>query len=194
MLIACFDDRSHTANLLFAHALAGDWERQTDQTINESSRRRIVTADDEQRTVVVRETTIQATDKTRVLGSATLLAGAIVQIAEGDYSLATQAGYVVSIGKSASIDIGQSLTEKIGQLRSSVAGARQDIIAPVVWVGSQQLNVMQLMLDTLDVVQELAKQTVQHNHANTGAPINAAEITATGTTGSLQEKYRSVIG
>jgi len=175
--------------------VAGDWERQTDQTINESSLRRIVTADDEQRTVVMRETTIQATDKTRVLGSATLLAGAIVHIAEGDYSLATQAGYVVSVGKSASIDIGQSLTEKIGQLRSSVAGARQHIIAPVVWVGSQQLNVMQLMLDTLDVVQELAKQTAQHNHANTGAPINAAEITATGNkSGALQEKYRSVIG
>ncbi|KGA39928.1 protein phage [Pectobacterium odoriferum] len=175
--------------------VAGDWVRQTDQAINESSMRRIVTADDEQRTIVTRETTIQATDKTRVLGTATLLAGAIVQIAEGDYSLATQAGYVASVGKSATIDIGQSLMEKIGQIRSSIAGARQDIIAPVVWVGSQQINVMQLMLDTLDVVQELAAQTAAHTHANTGTPLNAAAIAATGTrSGALQTKYRPVIG
>ncbi|ARA78557.1 hypothetical protein B5S52_15585 [Pectobacterium brasiliense] len=175
--------------------VAGDWVRQTDQAINESSMRRVVTADDEQRTIVTRETTIQATDKTRVLGTATLLVGAIVQIAEGDYSLATQAGYVASVGKSASIDIGQSLMEKIGQIRSSIAGARQDIIAPVVWVGSQQINVMQLMLDTLDVVQELAAQTAAHTHVNTGTPLNAAAITATGTrSGALQTKYRPAIG
>ncbi|PWC11633.1 hypothetical protein [Brenneria corticis] len=175
--------------------VAGDWERQTDQTISESSMRRVVTADDEHRTIVTRETTIQATDKTTVLGTATLLAGAIVQIAEGDYSLATQAGYVASVGKSATVDIGQNLMEKIGQIRSSIAGARQDIIAPVVWVGSQQINVMQLMLDTLDVVQELAAQTAAHTHVNTGAPLNAAAIAATGTkSGALQKKYSPVIG
>ncbi|QTF10023.1 hypothetical protein HC231_20435 [Brenneria izadpanahii] len=175
--------------------VAGDWERQTDQTINESSMRRVVTADEESRTIVARETTIQATDKTTVLGTATLLAGAIVQIAEGDYSLATQAGYVASVGKSATVDIGQNLMEKIGQIRSSIAGARQDIIAPVVWVGSQQINVMQLMLDTLDVVKELAKQTASHTHNNTGTPLNAPAIAATGTkSGALQTKYSPVIG
>ncbi|MFE8047609.1 hypothetical protein [Brenneria goodwinii] len=175
--------------------VAGDWERQTDQTISESSMRRVVTADEESRTIVARETTIQATDKTTVLGTATLLAGAIVQITEGDYSLATQAGYVASVGKSATVDIGQNLMEKIGQIRSSIAGVRQDIIAPVVWVGSQQINVMQLMLDTLDVVQELAAQTAAHTHVNTGTPLNAAAIAATGTkSGALQKQYSPVIG
>jgi len=40
---------------------------------------------------------VQATDKTTVPGKVTLLACAIVQIAQGDYSLATQANYVASI-------------------------------------------------------------------------------------------------
>jgi len=38
--------------------VAGDWERQTNQTVRESSMRREITADDEIRKVVVRETTV----------------------------------------------------------------------------------------------------------------------------------------
>ncbi|MGL9721153.1 MAG: hypothetical protein ACR5LE_11825, partial [Symbiopectobacterium sp.] len=175
--------------------VAGDWERQTDQSIKESSMRRDITADEEKRTVVARETTIQSTDKTTVLGTATLLAGAVVQIAQGDHSLATQACYVASVGKSATWDVGQDLIEKIGNIRRSIAAQRQELIAPVVWVGNQQINVMQLMIDTLDVVQELAEQTATHTHANTGAPVNANAIAATGTKSSaLQIKYSPVIG
>lgn len=175
--------------------VAGDWERQTDQSIKESSMRRDITADEENRTVVARDTTIQATDKTTVLGTSTLLAGAVVQIAQGDYSLATQAGYVASVGKSATWDVGQDLIEKIGNIRRSIAAQRQELIAPVVWVGNQQINVMQLMIDTLDVVQELAEQTATHTHSNTGAPVNANAIAATGTkSNALQTKYSPVIG
>lgn len=175
--------------------VAGDWERQTDQTIKESSMRRDITADEESRTIVARETTVQATDKTTVLGTSTLLAGAVVQIAQGDYSLATQSGYVASVGKSATWDVGQDLIEKIGNIRRSIAGQRHELIAPVVWVGNQQINVMKLMIDTLDVLQELATQTASHTHANTGAPVNASAIAATGTKSSaLQTKYSPVIG
>lgn len=42
---------------------AGDWVRQTDQTISETSMVRMVKADSEQRELVSRETTIKATDK-----------------------------------------------------------------------------------------------------------------------------------
>ncbi|PHM68255.1 protein phage [Xenorhabdus sp. KJ12.1] len=45
----------------------GSWIRQTDQTINESSMHREIKADTETRSVVARDTTIQATDKTLVL-------------------------------------------------------------------------------------------------------------------------------
>lgn len=175
--------------------VAGDWERQTDQVIRETSMSRVVTADDETRTLVARETTVQATDKTTVLGKATLLAGAIVQIAQGDYSLATQSNYVASVqGNSETTVVGQ-LIEKVGQLRSSVAATRQEVIAPVVWIGSQSINVCQLMLDTLDVVKQLAQLTAAHTHNNTGTPLNALAITDTGTKATtLKEKYDPVIG
>ncbi|MEG0056788.1 hypothetical protein [Hafnia sp.] len=181
---------------------AGDWVRQTDQTISESSMVREVTADDEKRTVVARETLVKATDKTTVIGTAKLMAGAIVQVTTGDYALATQGNYVANITGNAStkvgggldLDVSKSLIEKVGAIRQSVAKAKQEIIAPTVWVGSQAINVMQLMLDTLDVVKQLAQQTAQHTHKETGAPLNAADIQATGATAdSLNGKYKPII-
>ncbi|WP_414162515.1 hypothetical protein ACMF5E_24215 (plasmid) [Salmonella enterica subsp. enterica serovar Strathcona] len=174
---------------------AGDWERKTDQAIRESSMTREIQADEETRTLVARTTTVQATDKTSVLGTSTLLAGAVQHIAEGDYSVATQGNLVASVGGDATTAVAGSLMEKIGKIRSSIAAARQDIIAPVVWVGSQQINVMALMLETLEVVQELAQQTAAHTHSNTGAPQNAQAISAAGTKSSqLKAKYAPVIG
>lgn len=175
--------------------VAGDWERQTDQAIRETSMSRVITADDETRTLVARETTVQATDKITVLGTASLMAGAIQQVTSGDYALASGGNLVTSIAKDASLQAGGSLTEKIAQLRQSIAGTRQEVIAPVVWVGSQSINVMQLMLDTLDVIQQLAQQTASHTHSGTGAPQNASAISAAGTSAAtLQTKYKPVIG
>lgn len=181
----------------------GSWNRETDQSINEASMLRIIKADKEQRELVARETTVQATDTLTVLGTRKLLAGAIQQLSEGDYSIATSSNYVASIEKDMTLDVGQNSTiivgqkliEKVGQIKQSIAGAQQQIIAPVVWIGSQQINVAQLMIDTLDVVKELAELTAAHTHSNTGAPINAAAIKGTGTkSDTLNKKYSPVIG
>ncbi|MDX7667337.1 hypothetical protein [Enterobacter cloacae] len=182
--------------------LAGDWVRQTDQTISETSMARVVKADTEQRELVSRETTVKATDKITVLGTSTLLAGAIQQVCTGDYSQAVN-NRVASIGGNDETDIagsqtvttGKDLIEKIGQIRKSVAAVQQQIIAPVVWIGSGTINVAQLMLDTLDVVKELAEQTASHTHSNTGTPTNEGAIRDTGTKAdTLNGKYSPVIG
>ena len=181
---------------------AGDWVRQTDQTISETSMARVIKADTEQRELVSRETTVKATDKITVLGTSTLLAGAIQQVCTGDYSQAVN-NRVASIGGNDETDIagsqsvttGKDLIEKIGQIRKSVAAVQQQIIAPVVWIGSGTINVAQLMLDTLDVVKELAEQTASHTHSNTGAPTNAGAIRNTGAKAdTLNGKYSPVIG
>ena len=78
------------------------------------------------------------------------------------------------------VKTGKDLIEKIGQIRKSVAAVQQQIIAPVVWIGSGTINVAQLMLDTLDVVKELAEQTASHTHSNRGTPTNAGSIRNTG--------------
>jgi hypothetical protein len=177
--------------------------RQTDQTISETSMARTVKADTESRELVSRETTIKATDKTTVLGTASLMAGAIQQISAGSFSQAVKGNALTvvegeaktDVGKSQTITTGQDLIEQIGQIRKSVAAVQQQIIAPVVWIGSGTVNVAQLMLDTLDVVKQLATQTASHTHSNTGTPTNASAITATGSSAdNLNQKYSPVIG
>ncbi|KAA1047294.1 phage baseplate assembly protein V [Pseudocitrobacter sp. 73] len=182
--------------------VAGDWVRKTDQTIDETSMARSVKADKETRELVSRETTVKATDKITVLGTATLMAGAIQRVCTGDYSQAVQGSRLASIGGNDETEItgskkviaGADLIEQIGKIRKSVAAVKQEIIAPSVWIGSGAINVAQLMLDTLDVLKELATQTAAHTHSNTGAPVNASAITATGATATtLSGKYSPVI-
>ncbi len=94
-------------------------------------------------------------------GSSTLMAGAIQQVCMGDYSQAVnnrvasiRGNDETDIAGSQSVTTGKDLIEKIGQIRKSVAAVQQQIIAPVVWIGSGTINVAQLMLD---VVKELAE-------------------------------------
>lgn len=181
---------------------AGDWVRKTDQAISESSASRSITADTEQRELVSREATVKAADKTTVIGTHTLMAGALQQVSAGDFSQAVKGSRVTTAGSaqdditgSAELTVGQSLTEQIGQIRKSVAGMKQEIIAPVVWIGSGQINVAQLMIDTLDVVKQLAEQLASHTHPDTGQPTNSAAIAATGTRAdALSAKYSPIIG
>lgn len=197
--------------------VAGDWERQTDQVIRENSMSRIITADDETRTLVARETTVQATDKITVLGTATLLAGAVVHISEGDYSVGTSGNLTVNCSKDNSVSVGQNatreiggklndtikgnaditvsgaLTEKITGIRRSVAAA-QELIAPVVKLGSEEINVLTLLTDTLDVVNELARVCASHTHPNVGTSPQAGEFTtAAQKSTELKEKYSPLI-
>lgn len=182
---------------------AGDWVRQTDQAISETSMVRTVKADTESRELVSRETTIKATDKTSVIGTSILMAGAIQQVSTGKFSQAIQGSRLATVGGSdemavaenVTVTIGKNLTEQIGQIRKSVAAVQQQIIAPVVWIGSGSINVAQLMLDTLDVVKQLAEMTASHTHSNTGTPTNAGDIRSTGTKAdTLNGKYSPVIG
>ncbi|QTC51113.1 hypothetical protein H0Z11_04345 [Pantoea agglomerans] len=182
---------------------AGDWERQTDQAIRETSMSREVKADTEKRELVSRETTVKATDRTTVIGTASLMAGAIQHVTTGSYSVAAQQSQLITVGGnaetdvtgSAAIKVGQALTEKIGQLRQSIAGTRQEIIAPVVWIGSEKVNVAQLMLDTVALVQQLADQLASHTHPSTGQPTNSSAIAQSGQqAAALSTKYSPVIG
>lgn len=90
---------------------------------------REVKADTESRELVSCETLIKASDKTSVLGTATLLAGAIQQVATGDFSTGINGNHLTTVGGDtetditggAAITVGKALSEKVGQLRQSIA-------------------------------------------------------------------------
>lgn len=188
---------------------AGDWERQTDQDIRETSMTRTVKADNETRELVTRETTVKATDKTTVLGTATLLAGVIQQVATGDYAIAAGGKYLASIkgdaeteidGRQSSkvagninIETGGALTEKIAALRKSVA-AGQQVIGQTVHIGTESTNALTMLLDTIDLLAELASQCASHTHPGTGAPNQASAFTQTATKADVTRgKYEQII-
>ncbi|EHL2774626.1 hypothetical protein KCB90_005478, partial [Salmonella enterica subsp. enterica serovar Hvittingfoss] len=98
--------------------------------------------------------------------------------------------------QNATHNVAQTLEEKIGQIKKSVAGQMQQIIAPQVWFGSSTINTLNLMLELCDTVQQLAQQTAQHSHTSygTSAPTNSSSISATASAaGSLKTKYSTVI-
>lgn len=181
---------------------AGDWVRQTCQTISETSMARTIKVDTESRDLVSRETIVSATDSTTVIGTAKLMAGAVQHITTGDYSQAIGKSRLASIGGndeteisgSKNITVGSDLIEQIGKIRKSVTAIKQEIIAPTVWIGNESINIAQLMIDTLDVVAKLAEATASHTHQNTAIPTNAEAIRATGQKAvTLNKKYSPVI-
>ncbi len=189
---------------------AGDWVRQTDQTISETSMARTVKADTERRELVSRETTVKATDKITVLGTATLMAGAIQQVSAGDFSQAVKGNRLASItgneeteiagqqstkvAGAMNVDVGGTLTEKIAALRKSVAAGGQQIMGPTVHIGSEGVNTLTMMLDTIDLLAELAQQCASHSHPSVGTPTNAAAFNQTAAkAGQTRSKYQNII-
>ncbi|HHP5906473.1 hypothetical protein E4179_22355 [Citrobacter freundii] len=187
----------------------GHMQRTTDQTIAETSMHREVKADTEQRTITQRDTVIHAADTTKVMGPAKLLAGAIQQASTGDYAIGTQANYVAHVGQNATTEIGgnqsvkvtgninteaAALTEKIAGLRKSVAAAGQQVMGPTVHIGSENVNALQMLLETIDLVKELATACASHTHPSTGTPTNATSFTGTATkAGDTRTKYQGII-
>ncbi|HBM2908075.1 TPA: hypothetical protein LVL19_003582 [Klebsiella michiganensis] len=180
---------------------AGSWQRQTDQAIEESSRTRSVSSDSEIRNTGQRETTVLGTDNTTVIGTSSLLAGAIVQIADGAWSVGASgdittrcAGRSETVAANAALNVGGDLSEKITGIRSSAAAVQQ-LLAPSIVIGSLETNLMRLFTDMLDVIEELATLTADHSHPDTSAPTNAAALHANAARpGTLRDKYGSFIG
>lgn len=189
---------------------AGDWVRQTDQTISETSMTRTVKADTERRELVSRETTVKATDKITVLGTATLMAGAIQQVSAGDFSQAVKGNRLASItgneeteiagqqstkvAGAMNVEVGGTLTEKIAALRKSVAAGGQQIMGPTVHIGSEGVNTLTMMLDTIDLLAELAQQCASHSHPSVGTPTNADAFNQTvAKAGKTRSKYQNII-
>lgn len=188
----------------------GSWQRETDRAICEKSTDRTIENTTETRTSTTRNVTVKADSTMTVLGTHKLMSGHILHLADGDYAVAAS-GKLAQHAASAELDVTgdwttttqnathnvtQTLEEKIGKIKKSVAGQMQQIIAPQVWFGSSTINTLNLMLELCDTVQQLAQQTAQHNHTSNGSspPTNNSSISATASAaGNLKAKYSAVI-
>lgn len=157
----------------------GNWLRQTDGKIQDKAIEREVEAltNSEQfqshsANVDDHSTeTVGGIKKIEALGALKLLSG-------GSASLAAIDDLHQATGRDLNLVVGQKMNATVGgDLQERIQGIRRSI-APKTWLGSEGVNVLQVLCDLLDLVEQMNLQIAGHVHGATPLPSNAALFTA----------------
>ena len=169
----------------------GNWLRQTDGKIQDKAIEREVEALDNAerfqnhtRTVDDHSTeSVGGVKKIEAMGALKLLSGGSASLAAvDDLHQATGRDLNLVVGQKLNATVGGDLQEQIQGLRKSVSGISQRLQAPKTWLGSESVNVLQVLCDLLDLVQEMNIQLAGHTHGPTPPPSNAAAFTSDAAT------------
>ncbi|NWD47801.1 hypothetical protein [Pseudomonas gingeri] len=165
----------------------GNWLRQTDGKIQDKAIEREVEALDNTerfqnhtRTVDDHSTeSVGGIKKIEALGALKLLSGGSASLAAvDDLHQATGRDLNLVVGQKHNATVGGDMQEKIQGLRNSVAGINQRLVAPKNYVGSESVNIFQVLCDTLDLIEQMADQIATHVHGSSPVPTTAAAFTA----------------
>ena len=151
----------------------GNWLRQTDGKIQDRAIEREVEAlentesfQNHTRTVDDHSTeSVGGIKKIEALGALKLLSGGSASLAAvDDLHQATGRDLNLVVGQKHNATVGGDMQEQIQGLRKSVAGISQRLQAPKTWLGSESVNVLQVLSDLLDLVQQMNTQLAAHTH------------------------------
>ena len=160
----------------------GNWLRQTDGRITDMATERNVDAlDNAER---YQNSSVQIDDhsteqvggvkKIEAVGSLKLLSGGSASLAAvDDLHLATGRDLNLVVGQTHNAAIGGNMIEQIRGLRQSVAVISQSMTAPRTWLGSDAVNVLQVLADLIDLIAEMNTAIASHVHGPTPPPTNA---------------------
>ncbi|WP_369301688.1 hypothetical protein [Pseudomonas sp. N2-5-1-1] len=169
----------------------GNWLRQTDGKILDKAIEREVEAmgnteryQSHTRTVDDHSTESVGGIKTlEALGALKLLSGGSASLAAvDDLHQATGRDLNLVVAQKYNATIGGDMAEKIEGLRKSVTAVSQQLQAPKNWIGSEGVNLFQVVCETLDLLQQMNTQLSAHTHGPTPPPGNAAAFTANAAT------------
>ena len=167
----------------------GNWSRQTDGRIQDFSADREVQALDNQEHYQSHSQTVDDHSKETVggvktieaLGAMKLLSGGSMSVAAvDDLHQATGRDLNLVVGDKYNATVGGDMQERIEGLRKSVAGEGQRLVAPKNWIGSETINVLDILSDLISTVEKLSSQLVTHTHGPSPAPNNASAFGACG--------------
>jgi hypothetical protein len=98
------------------------------------------------------------------------------------------------IGKKYNAAVGGDMSERIQGLRESVSQVSQRLVAPKNHLGSDNINIFQVVVDLLNVVQEMNMQLAMHVHPGPNMPPTnaAAFLTNSLKVGGLSENLKSI--
>ena len=160
----------------------GNWLRQTDGKIKDRAIEREVEALDNTeifqnhtRTVDDHSTeSVGGIKKIEALGALKLLSGGYASLAAvDDLYQATGRDFNMVVGQKHNATVGGNMQERIEGLRKSVAGVSQRLVAPKNWIGSESVNLFQVVCDLIDVMEETNLQIAAHIHQPNQPPNNA---------------------
>lgn len=182
----------------------GNWLRQTDGKIKDKAIEREVEALDNTESFQTHTRTVDdhstesvgGIKKIEALGALKLLSGGSASLAAvDDLHQATGRDLNLVVGQKHNATVGGDMEERIEGLRKSVAGAGQRLVAPKNWIGSESVNLFQVVCDLLDLVQEMNIDIASHIHAS-GPVTTTAEKFVLNSVSALAAKdvLNNVIG
>jgi hypothetical protein len=164
----------------------GSWLRQTDGRIRDKSTERVVDSltnveqyQSDVRTVDDHSTeSVGGIKKIEALGALKLLTG-------GSASLAAVDDLGLSTGRDLNQVVGQKLNLTVGgQLLERVQGARRSVAATT-WIGSEGVNVLQVLCDLIDLVVLMNTDLASHTHGASPVPSNAGAFAGHAANGEV---------
>lgn len=152
----------------------GNWLRQTDGKIQDKAIEREVEALDNTesfqnhtRTVDDHSTeSVGGIKKIEALGALKLLSGGSASLAAvDDLHQATGRDLNLVVGQKYNATVGGDMQERIQGLRNSVAGISQQLRAPKNWIGSEDVNLFELVCEILKLLQQMNLKIASHTHS-----------------------------
>ncbi|MFL6968459.1 hypothetical protein ACJ6X8_19700 [Pseudomonas alvandae] len=165
----------------------GNWLRQTDAKITDRASEREVQALDN--TERYQSSQIEVDDHstesvggiktTEALGALKLLSGGSASLAAvDDLHMATGRDLNLVVGQKLNTTVGDDMLERIQGVRESVAASAHIFKAPSIWLGSEAVNVLQVLVNLIDMVEQLNADIAFHKHGPTPPPDNAGSFIA----------------
>lgn len=159
----------------------GNWLRQTDGRIHDKAIERKVEAMDnaeryDSSAVEILDHSTESVGgikKVEALGALKLLSG-------GSASLAAVDDLHQATGRDLNLVVGQKLNSAVGgDMLERIQGIRRSV-APKTWLGSESVNVLQILCDLLDLVEQMNTQLATHKHVPgpMPSPADAADFDA----------------
>ncbi|TWR92085.1 hypothetical protein FJD38_00245 [Pseudomonas saxonica] len=180
----------------------GNWLRQTDGKIKDKAIEREVEALDNTETFQNHTRTVDdhstesvgGIKKIEALGALKLLSGGSASLAAvDDLHQATGRDLNLVVGQKHNATVGGDMQERIQGLRKSVAEISLNLQSPKIWLGSDAINVLRVLCDTLSLVEQLANQIALHTHGTPQIPAQAdAFLADAAKAGLLLTKLNSV--
>ena len=164
----------------------GDWTRQTDGRIRDKSTDRVVESLTNVEQYQSHSRTVDDHSTESVGGIKTIEAlGALKLLSGGTASLAAIDDLGLSTGRDLNQVVGQKLNLTVGgQLLERVQGARRSIAATT-WLGSEGVNVLQVLCDLIDLVVLMNTDLASHTHGPSPIPSNAGAFAGHAANGEL---------